>query len=72
MSEKFFLGEVKKCQKMDQKSVKMSENFLGLKFRILVNIHHGNILTFLFMGQFSEIFTPEAKNLEYLNFLTFF
>ena len=72
MSEKFFLGEVKKCQKMDQKSVKMSENFLGLKFRILVNIHHGNFLTFLFMGQFSEIFTPEAKNLEYLNFLTFF
>ena len=69
---RIFLGEVKKCQKMDQKRVKMSENgpkrvemsenLLGLKFCILVNIHHGNFLTFLRMGQFSDIFSlPKQK-----------
>ena len=61
MSE-IFLGEVKKCQKMDQKRVKMSEHVLGLKFCILVNIHHGNFLKFLRMGEFSDIFSlPKQK-----------
>ena len=31
MSEKFISGEVQKCQKMDQKSVKMSEIFFEIK-----------------------------------------
>ena len=34
---------------------------------ILVNIHHGNFLKFLRMGEFSDIFSlPKQKNLEYL------
>ena len=58
MSENFFWGEVKKCQKLDQKVQKCQKM--------------DHLLTFLRMGQFSDIFSlSELKNLENLKmFLT--
>ena len=56
MSENFLWGKVKKCQKMDQKVQKCQK------------MEH--LLTFLCMGQFSDIFSLlEQKNLEHLKFV---
>ena len=57
MSENY-LAKVIKCQKMDRKSVNMSELF----WEHHGNFGHFNVLLFLRMSQFSDIFyTPETK-----------
>ena len=37
MSENIFLGPVQKCQKMDQKSAKMSENVFGIEMPVVTS-----------------------------------